>query len=146
MSAQGSSVSYFNVATTGFMALALMGMQIRCAKAQTMDSAAYVPASQGTVSATLGDNGNTNLSIRVKHLAPPWKVAPDATIYVAWAEPLVGAAQNIGALTLNDNLEGSLNTVTPHRRFLLSVTPEANGLTAEPTHGPVFTSEINRAE
>jgi hypothetical protein len=111
-----------------------------------MVSAAGVPASQGTVSATKGDNGNTHLSLKVKHLAPPSKVSPDAAVYVVWLQPRNGEVQNIGALTLNDNLEGSLVTVTPHRRFRITVTPEAGGQVALPTHEPVFTSDIERPE
>jgi len=111
-----------------------------------MVSAAGVPASEGTVKASGGENGNTNLAIHVKHLAPPSKVAPDATVYVVWLLPRNAEIQNIGALTLNDNLEGSLVTVTPHRRFRVTVTPEAGGRGAQPTHEPVFTSEVERPE
>lgn len=111
---------------------------------QTMQSAAKVPASQGTIKATVGDNDNTKVSIRVKHLAPPSKIASDATIYVVWLQPRNGAKQNIGALVLNDNLEGSLDTVTPHRRFLITVTPEPGGRVSEPTHEPVFTADIEK--
>jgi hypothetical protein len=126
-----------------FAALAgLVG--IGCTKPQAMVSASDVPASQGTVKVTEGDNGNTNISLRVKHLAPPPKMASDSTVYVVWLQPRDGAKQNIGALTLNSNLEGSLDTVTPHRRFQLTVTPEPSGLAAQPSHDPVFTTEVER--
>ena len=109
-----------------------------------MISGVGVPASQGTVKATAGDNGNTNIAIRVKHLAPPSKVAADATVYVVWIQPRNAAKQSVGALRVNDNLEGSLDTVTPHRRFLVMVTPEPSGQVAQPTHEPVFTSDVDR--
>jgi len=107
-----------------------------------MVSAPGVPASQGTVEATIGDKGNTNISIRVKHLAPPSKMAPDATVYVVWLQPPDAEKQNIGALVLNENLEGSLDTVSAHTRFQISVTPEPSGSGSQPTHDPVFTAEV----
>ena len=109
-----------------------------------MQSAIEVPASQGTVKATVGENDNTKVSIRVKHLAPPSKIAPDATVYVVWLQARNAARQNIGALMLNNNLEGSLDTVTPHRRFLITVTPEPGGRVSEPTHEPVFTADVEQ--
>ena len=109
-----------------------------------MTSASDVPASEGTVKATLGANGNTNLYVRVKHLAPAFKVRPDATVYIVWLQRPGEAMQNIGALTLTDNLEGNLNTETPYRRFTITITPEPNRQVEQPTHEPVFKSEVTR--
>jgi hypothetical protein len=128
------------------VAFPMVAGMLGCATApQSMRSGAGVPASEGTVSATAGDNGNTNVTIRVKHLAPPSKLAPDATIYVVWIQPQNGDVQNAGGMALNDNLEGSLAAVTPHRQFLLIVTPEVNGQVAQPTNEPVFTAEVARS-
>ena len=126
--------------------LSLVPLGCKPMRPTPMVSGAGVPASEGTVKATSGDNGNTNLAIRVKHLAPPSKVSADATVYVVWIQPRNAAKQSVGALKLNDNLEGSLNTVTPHRRFLVMVTPEPSGQVAQPTHEPVFTSDVDRVE
>jgi len=130
---------------------ALLGTQLACEKImfwkkgpQPMESASSVPASEGTVKATLGDNGNTNLSIRVKHLAPPFKVQPDATVYVVWIQQPDQPRQNIGALTLNKDLEGRLDTVTPFRRFSVMVTPEPGGQVDQPSHEAVFTASVDR--
>lgn len=113
---------------------------------QPMNSGAAVPASEGTVRATDGDNGSTNVELRVKHLAPPAKVASDATVYVVWVQARNASRQNVGALNLNDDLEGSLDTTTVHRQFELSVTPEPSARVARPTHDPVFTSHVNRGK
>lgn len=111
-----------------------------------MTSGSEVPASQGTVEASDEDNGNTNIAVKVKHLAPPSKVAADATIYVVWVRPRNAGIQNVGALSLNEDLEGTLNAVTPHRRFSLLVTPEASARVSQPTHAAVFTSEVDRGD
>jgi hypothetical protein len=127
----------------------LVGAQFGCqkmafwrSKPQEMHAASDVPAGQGTVRVSNGDNGNSKVSVRVKHLAPPSKVAPGSTVYVVWFRPVDGDPQNVGALILNDDLEGSLDTLTPHRRFRVSVTPEPNGQVASPSNAPVFTYNV----
>ncbi len=120
----------------------LVGMQFGCNKPQEMHSSADAPASEGTVKISSGDNGNSKVSVRVKHLATPSRMAADSTVYVVWIQPKEGERQNVGALTLNKDLEGSLDTLTPHRRFKLSVTPEPSGQAASPSHEPVFTYEV----
>ncbi len=128
---------------------ALVGTQVGCqdlmfwrSKPQAMHSGEEVPASEGTVRVSEGDNGNSKVSIRVKHLASPSRIASDSTVYVVWIQPMDGDRQNVGALTLNKDLEGSLDTLTPHRRFKLSVTPEPSREVAEPSHEPVFTYNV----
>jgi len=129
--------------------IALVGAQASCqkvafwrSKPQEMHAASDVHAGQGTVRVTTGDNGNSKVSIRVKHLAPPSKMAPDSTVYVVWLQPVDGDSQNVGALLLNSDLEGSLDTVTPHHRFRITITPEPNGQAASPTNEPVFTYNV----
>ena len=61
-----------------------------------------------------------------------------------WVKPPSGATQNLGAMMLDKNLEGTLETVTPHRAFMLMVTPESGPEVAEPAHDPVFSSEVVR--
>jgi len=124
--------------------LAIAFAPLGCDTTQQMISDSDAPASQGTVTVGAAGNGNTDVTVRVRHLAPPSRLASDAKIYVVWIQATDGAKQNVGALTLNDNLEGHLGTVTPHQRFLLTVTPEPSGQVAAPTHDPVFTSWVER--
>ena len=125
---------------------AIAFVPLGCDTTRQMLSNADIPAGQGTVTVGAADNGNTDVSVRVKHLAPPSKLVPEAKTYVVWIQASNGLKQNVGALALNDNLEGSLDTVTPHRRFLLTVTPEPSGRVGTPSHTPVFTSWVERAE
>ena len=146
MKIQGTTVRPFVLLTA---LAALVGAQVGCqgmmfwrSKPQEMHSGVDVPASEGTVRVSEGGNGNTKVSIRVKHLAPPSRIAADSTVYIVWIQPMEGDRQNVGALTLNKDLEGSLDTLTPHRRFKLSVTPEPSQQVAEPSHEPVFTYNV----
>ena len=86
---------------------------------------------------------HTNVDIRVEHLALPWNVVAGATVYVVWFQPPGAAWQSAGALTVTDDLEGLLETMTPHRRFLVMVTPEVNGQAGQPTQNAVFTASID---
>ena len=126
------------------LVFAVSAFPFACAAPTAMQSGPGVPASQGTVNVTEADNGNTNVDVRVKHLAPAHKMASDSTVYVVWLHAPQGGTQNLGALTLNDNLEGRLEALTPHRRFVLTVTPEPSAQATMPTHAPVFTTNIER--
>jgi len=129
----------------------MVGLQSGCdtvrsweTRPTSMTSASNVPASEGTVKATLGANGNTNLYVRVKYLAPANKLYPEATVYIVWIQRPGAPIQNIGALVLTDSREGSLDTETPYRRFTLIITPEPGRQVEQPTHEPVFKSEVTR--
>jgi hypothetical protein len=134
------------------MALASLGLlafsQAGCASApkQTMESSVANTSGEGTVEAKAGPNDNTQIEVRVKHLSPPARVASDASVYVVWIQPRNAEIQNVGALQVDVDLVGKLNTTTPHRTFTLTVTPEPSARMAAPTHGAVFTTEVNRAD
>ncbi|HVR18497.1 MAG TPA: hypothetical protein VMS65_02335, partial [Polyangiaceae bacterium] len=63
---------------------------------QMMVASGETPAAEGKVTTDEGDNGNTAARVEVKHLAPPSRVAPDATTYVVWIHPLGQSIQNVG--------------------------------------------------
>ena len=113
--------------------------------AQPLKSSPEILAAEGVVTATRGANGNTTLVIRVKHLAPASKVAPDAQVYVVWVEPDGGHPQNVGVLTVDSDLQGTLTTITPHTHFKVLITPEPNGQVDSPSHDEVFSSEVERS-
>lgn len=90
----------------------------------TMVPTPTAPAAQGTVVARAGGNGNTKLSVEVKHLAKPEAVWPTAKVYVVWVRPQGGPPQNVGTLQIDDQLTGRLETSTPFRSFAVTITPE----------------------
>lgn len=109
-----------------------------------MEASSNLPASEGVALVSEGPNGNTALRVKVKHLAMPQKVAEGAEVYVVWVTPHDGGRpQNVGVMTIDKDLEGSLNTVTPLKKFRVTVTPEMSGEVQEPTHDPVFTSDVH---
>lgn len=105
-----------------------------------------MPASEGMAFAAEAPNGNTSLTIRVKHLAPPERISADASTYVVWVMTSEGTPQNVGVLTVDKELEGTLTTITPHKRFRVMITPEASGQVLRPAHDEVFSSQIERLD
>lgn len=118
-------------------------------------SSARAPAAQGNVDVVPEPNGNTRIAIKVKHLAPPASISARATTYVAWIVPrgsvstVAGANQpadpdpiNVGALTVDADLNGILETTTPYQQFDLIITPEPSAVAMRPSSDPVLTARI----
>jgi len=102
--------------------------------ASTMSVSPDVPAASGQVKFGKAGNGNTSIDLMVKYLADPQKLQPPAAVYVAWVSADKDSpAQNIGALMVNDQREGTLKTVTALHDFRLFVTAEAGGQVQTPT-------------
>lgn len=109
-----------------------------------LQASANLPASEGVALVSEGPNGNTALRVKVKHLAMPHKVADGAEVYVVWVTPHDGGRpQNVGILTVDKELEGTLNTVTPLKKFKVTVTPEMSGEVQTPTNEFVFSTDIH---
>lgn len=108
-----------------------------------MTTGPEIPAAQGTVKASPGQNGNTSLAVEVQHLAPPEKVASGATTYVVWAQPPGQTTpQNLGALAVDSDLRGTLDTVTPLQKFDIFITAEPSPTTLSPSNNQLFTASI----
>src|SRR4051812_47460671 len=76
-----------------------------------LQNAASQPAAEGTLQAGAAKNDNTSIDLKVKHLAHPAKLAKPASAYVVWTQRDDKAPpQNIGALQVDKNLTGTLDT------------------------------------
>lgn len=111
----------------------------------TMTNSPVNPAAQGQVRIRKGNNDNTRLDIQVKHLTPPEKIDPKAGAYVVWAKPNgQGRAENLGALEVDKDLEGKLETVTAFKNFQLLITPEPTPQVVDPSGQPLLWTNVNR--
>lgn len=132
----------------GVVVAAMLGLGAGCMTPQgsehQLEPRSSQPASEGVALVSEGPNGNTALRVKVKHLALPEKVALNATVYVVWVQPYGGRAQNVGVMKIDKDLEGSLNTVTPMKRFKVFVTPELKGQVEEPMNEEVFSADVIR--
>jgi hypothetical protein len=101
-----------------------------------MNVSRTVPASSGVVAVKIIENDNTYIKLKVKHLAFPEKIRPNATTYLLWARPGEGTeavSQNIGSLQVNDNMEGTVESITTLKVFNLFLTAEYSSQVSTPT-------------
>jgi len=92
-------------------------------------------SAQGTAKVSTTDDGNTQIDLDVKHLSPPEKVSAGATAFVVWVKDAntETAAHNLGALKVDENLNGSMKAITSLRSFDLYVTAEPNATADQPS-------------
>ena len=103
-----------------------------------------VPSAQGTVTAEETDNGNTHVDVKVQHLAKPGALKDHPNVYVVWAkDPSQHTPVKLGALKVDDNLKGELETVTPMRQFDLFITPEDTVAVNNPQGKQLLTAYVN---
>jgi hypothetical protein len=137
-----------NATASLLVAISAGALMNACASAPPtvrMVSSPDIPAAEGTVQATSGDNGNTALHVEVRHLAKPEKVSSEATTYVVWVRPGAGGRpQNLGALKVDGDLRGTLSTVTPMRSFDVFITAERSPTVSLPSARNLLSASIAR--
>src|SRR5256885_13828132 len=69
-------------------------------------------------------NGNTGIEVQVKHMAAPQSLTPAKTTYIVWVQPRGKDPEALGALRINEDLEGSLKATTPYKDFDIFITAE----------------------
>lgn len=126
--------------------LALAALLAACAGSQEtpLVGSPAAPAAEGFVTAAPAENGNTRLTVRVKHLAFPERISPGAKVYVVWVQSGGGPPQNVGALTVNQDLSGRLETVTPLVAFQVFVSAEPFPTTTVPQGPRILTGTVGQ--
>lgn len=89
------------------------------------------------------DNGNTQVDLKVEHLAKPGNLSPPEAVYLVWVRPRDGKAVKQGAIGVGDDLKGELKTTTVSKDFDLVVTAEQGELVTAPTGPEVLRVHIN---
>lgn len=82
------------------------------------------PAAMGKVITNNDRNNNTEIEVQVKHMAAPQSLTPAQTAYLVWVQPRGKEAELLGALRVNEDLEGSLKATTPYKDFDIFITAE----------------------
>ena len=91
------------------------------------------PSAMGDADLTKDRNGNTNVSLRVEHLAKPTLLTPRANLYVVWFQEPGSEPENQGQLQVGNDLKGQLKTTTPLRNFDIFVTAETDPMVKTPS-------------
>ncbi len=70
------------------------------------------------------NTGNTELTLKVEHLAKPSLLSQPASNYVVWVQEPGHEAINEGLLHVDENLKGEVKATTTATRFTVLVTAE----------------------
>ena len=120
-----------------FLASLLIVVMAAGALAATLplQSSPEIPAAEGKATLRVTKNQNTEITLRVKHLAPPERIAQGTAMFVVWVRGLEADAQpqSLGALRVDKNLNGKLRAVTALPTFDLFITCESSQTVATPT-------------
>lgn len=132
----------FGAVIPGIVGMMLLWPFGDTAKKVSMTPAKEVPAAHGTVAVKTGKNGNTQVDITTKALAQPSALTPPAETYVVWFQPPDQSPKNMGALKVDNNLNGKLETVAPYRHFKVFITAEKQQNVASPHGTHVLSADV----
>jgi hypothetical protein len=107
-----------------------------------MTASNIVPAASGTVKVQKDQNGNAKLDIKVSNLADPTRLTPPEDKYVVWIRPNDGEARKQGALSVGNDLNGELQTVTVSKDCEVFITAEQSASVSVPTGPEVLHTHI----
>lgn len=107
-----------------------------------MTASHEVPAAQGTITVKNSKNHNTDVTVKVQHLAEPSSLTPPADVYVVWFQPSGQDAKNEGELMVQGNRGGDLKTETPFKHFEVFITAEKNARVEQPTGPRVLSGTV----
>ncbi len=125
------------------LTLAVFALVAACATPSQMTTGPSVLGANGQVEVNQGPNGNTLVKVTINHLASPDKVAPGAKVYVVWIQSTDGGTQqNVGQIQISGDEKGVLETLTPFKSFIVTVTAEPASSATTPTSNPVLTTRI----
>jgi hypothetical protein len=101
------------------------------------------PSAMGDVDLSKDKNGNTNVSLRVEHVARPAMLTPPANLYVVWFQEPGSEPENEGQLQVGNDLRGQLKTTTPLRNFDIFVTAETDPTVKTPSDQKIMTVTVH---
>jgi hypothetical protein len=102
------------------------------------------PAAQGKVVTSNDRNGNTEVEVQVKHVANPHSLTPPRESYIVWVQPRGMQPQLLGALRINEDLEGSLKATTTYKDFDVLITAEDNMKPEMPSGTVILKGTVER--
>ena len=102
------------------------------------------PAAEGKVLTDNDRNGNTGVEVHVKHMATPHSLTPAKQTYLVWIQPRGKEPELLGALRVNEDLEGSLKAATPYKTFDIFITAEDNLKPEAPSSMVILKGSVER--
>lgn len=113
------------------------------ARSYTLQPTSVAPGATGTIDAKAQKaGGNTNVTVKVDHLARPALLTPPANEYVVWVKGDNGQAMNQGVLTVGDNEKGELKMTTTSAKFEVLITAEKEAHPKTPSSRVVLSTQV----
>ncbi|HVF97212.1 MAG TPA: hypothetical protein VM871_07830 [Flavisolibacter sp.] len=127
--------SPFLIALVSFSLLTLFSA---CSRKIGFENSTIAPAARGSVKVDKDNNNNYQISLDVKMLAEPNRLAQPKAVYVVWMETEQNGTQNLGQLKTDDGLfsstlKASLKTTTPYKPRRIFITGEDNATVQTPS-------------
>jgi hypothetical protein len=112
-------------------------------KTYTMQATSIVPGAIGTIEAKADKNGgNTQVELKVEHLAKPALLSPPATSYVVWLQEQGSQPVNQGVLRVGDDQKTELKMTTAASKFSVFVTAEDDARPKSPSNRVILRSDV----
>ena len=128
----GSRIARFG----SLLVLLLSGTIATTSTAMTMPltSSPQIPAAEGKAKLSKTKNGNVEIKLTLKHLAPPERIVPGSNVFMVWVRGLGpdDQAQNLGALKVDKKLNAKMTAVTALSSFDLFITCEPSQTVTTP--------------
>jgi hypothetical protein len=128
-----------------FIAITFLISTAAWSREDKLTNTGIAPAAAGTVTTSTDRNGNTEVEVKVQHMATPQSLTPPAQTYLVWVRPRGEQAELLGALRVNsDNLEGSLKGTTTYKDFDVLVTAENSNKADVPSDTLILKGTVER--
>lgn len=128
------------------VALAILGGLSGCASRYKVDASAPTYAAQAKIKVKVNKTENQEMTLVIDHLAPPSRIDPSYKGYLVWIAPPGGAFTRVGLLDYDaDKRRGKLVATTPHPRFDVLVSLEANRSASQPSSIVVLSKTVERS-
>lgn len=85
---------------------------------------------------------NTDMTLKVDHLAKPSLLSRPASNYVVWVQQPGREPENVGLLRVDENLKGEVKATTTATRFTVLVTAEDDAKAQTPSDRVVLRADV----
>jgi hypothetical protein len=130
--------------TALFLLVSLLLSTLAWAREDRLINTGAAPAAEGKVITDTDRNGNTGVEVQVKHMATPQSLTPPRQAYLVWVQPRGKDPELLGALRVNENLEGSLKAATPYKDFEILITAEDSVKPESPSSAVILKGSVAR--
>jgi hypothetical protein len=125
----------------GVCGMALLLAVLAWGKTYTMQTTALEPGAVAKLDVK-ANTGNTELTIKVEHLAKPTLLSRPASNYVVWVQQPGREPANMGILHIGENLKGDAKGTTTATRFTVLVTAEDDSKAQTPSDRVVLRADV----